>query len=165
MDGQDVFLCILAFFIPPLGLAMKIGVHNKAFCLNVLLTIIALPFGMAHAMFTINKAGKAAKLAAQGTTDPVHPLASQTYNNSPAARTNAAGAPPTSAYGIRSSRSFSSSKKSLVYDEGAIESRAPSTANTSIAHAPATNAYSMKPIRSPASITNEKAAPPDYDAK
>lgn len=164
MDGQDVFLCILAFFIPPLALAMKIGVHNKAFCLNVLLTIIVLPFGMAHAMFTINKAGKAAKLAAQGTTDPVHPLASQTYNP-PAARTNAAGAPPSSAYGIRSSRSSSSSKKSLVYDEGAIQSRGPSTANTSIANAPATNAYSMKPTRSPASITNEKAAPPDYDAK
>lgn len=161
MDGQDVFLCILAFFIPPLGLAMKIGVHNKAFLLNVLLTVIALPFGMAHAIFTIKKVGQAAKLSAHNANDPVHPLASQhpLAQRGKTARANAAAA-----QGIHPSRSYSSSQNSLVYGNTAPQPPVSSRTRKPVPRTQTTNAYGIQPVRSPSSITNEKGAPPDYAA-
>jgi len=50
---MEILKIILAFLIPPVGVFLQVGILNKHFWINILLTLIGYIPGIIHAMWVI----------------------------------------------------------------------------------------------------------------
>lgn len=51
--NKDIIRIILAVLLPPLGVAMQVGVNNKHFWINIALTVLGYLPGVIHAVYII----------------------------------------------------------------------------------------------------------------
>lgn len=54
MSGYDFFCYLVSFFLPPLGVFMKRGIHSE-FWINILLTLLGYIPGIIHAFYVVHK--------------------------------------------------------------------------------------------------------------
>lgn len=52
---MDIIRIILAIILPPLGVLMQVGIANKHFWINIVLTLLGYIPGIVHAIWVIAK--------------------------------------------------------------------------------------------------------------
>lgn len=53
MDPKDIFLIVLAFFLPPVAVAVKRGLCSADFLINLILFVLGFVPGLLHAWYII----------------------------------------------------------------------------------------------------------------